>query len=225
MVFRDARKASDFWTLFRLIKQIQISKKIFTKLLYIVVCGLVEVGCYIADETISEIHALLISYDVKISLGLPVGQLVSGSDNTQLSSCFLSTTTKIRCFESFGVVSSPDMGKSFPMCAQCILSLLEVGYLVLGHNQYLTCDEIIRGKKMAGYSATKQVWQRSDIRCVLVNCVLVPELYFWLHSFMFLMLFCSNSVHFLEIQLVCHGRTDRRTDGPTDGRTDRHTLL
>ena len=37
---------------------------------------------------------------------------------------------------------------------------------------------------------------------------------------MFPMLFCSNSAHFSEIQLVCDGRTDRPTDGPTDGRTD-----
>ena len=34
------------------------------------------------------------------------------------------------------------------------------------------------------------------------------------------MLFCSNSAHFSEIQLVCDGRTDRPTDGLTDGRTD-----
>ena len=36
---------------------------------------------------------------------------------------------------------------------------------------------------------------------------------------MFPMLFCSNSVHFSEIQLVCNGRTDGPTDGRTDGRT------
>ena len=42
-------------------------------------------------------------------------------------------------------------------------------------------------------------------------------------SFMFPMLYCSNSTHFPEIQLVCDaptdGRTDRRNDGPTDGQT------
>ena len=47
------------------------------------------------------------------------------------------------------------------------------------------------------------------------------------HTFLFLMLFCSNSAHFSEIQLVCDGptdgRTDGRTDGPTDGRTDGRT--
>ena len=45
------------------------------------------------------------------------------------------------------------------------------------------------------------------------------------HTFLFLMLFCSNSAHFSEIQLVCDGPTDGRTDGwtdgPTDGRTDK----
>ena len=37
------------------------------------------------------------------------------------------------------------------------------------------------------------------------------------------MLFCSNSAHFSEIQLVCDGRTDGPTDRPTDGPTDRRT--
>ena len=37
---------------------------------------------------------------------------------------------------------------------------------------------------------------------------------------MFLMLFCSNSVHFSEILLVCDGQTDGQTDEPTDGPTD-----
>ena len=45
----------------------------------------------------------------------------------------------------------------------------------------------------------------------LIARVLVPESPFKWHSFMFPMLFCSNSVHFSEIQLVCNGRTD----GPT----------
>ena len=40
--------------------------------------------------------------------------------------------------------------------------------------------------------------------------VLVSELSFKWLSFMFPMLFCSNSA------LVCDGRTDRRTDRPTD---------
>ena len=47
------------------------------------------------------------------------------------------------------------------------------------------------------------------------------------------MLFCSNSAHFSEIQLVCdgwmdgqtNGRTDQRMDGRTDGPTHGHTLL
>ena len=57
------------------------------------------------------------------------------------------------------------------------------------------------------------------------------ELYasFLWHTFMFLMLFCSNSAHCSEIQLVCDGptneRTDGRTDRPTDGQTDGYTLL
>ena len=34
------------------------------------------------------------------------------------------------------------------------------------------------------------------------------------------MLFCSNSAHFSEIQLVCDTWTDGRKDGRTDGRTD-----
>ena len=55
----------------------------------------------------------------------------------------------------------------------------------------------------------------------LTACVLVSKSSFKLHTFLFLMLFCSNSAHFSEIQLVCDGRTDRRTDRRTDG----HTLL
>ena len=46
--------------------------------------------------------------------------------------------------------------------------------------------------------------------------VLVPELSFKWHSFMFLKLFCSKLAHFSEIQLVRDGRTDRRTDRRTD---------
>ena len=34
------------------------------------------------------------------------------------------------------------------------------------------------------------------------------------------MLFCSNSAHYSEIQLVCDGRTDGWMDGRTDGRTN-----
>ena len=51
--------------------------------------------------------------------------------------------------------------------------------------------------------------------------VLVSELSFKWHCFMFLTLFCSKSAHFSEIQLVCDGRTDRRTDTPSyrDART------
>jgi len=40
---------------------------------------------------------------------------------------------------------------------------------------------------------------------------------------MFPMLFCLNSVHFSEIQLVGDGPTDGRTDGRTEGRTDGRT--
>ena len=77
----------------------------------------------------------------------------------------------------------------------------------------------------------KQVEQSSDNRCVLwrIARVLVFESSFKRHTFLSLMLFCSISAHFSEIQLVCDrptdGRTDRRTDGPTDRRTDGHTLL
>ena len=42
---------------------------------------------------------------------------------------------------------------------------------------------------------------------------------------MFLVLFCSNSAHFSEIQLVCDRQMDGRTDGRTDGQTNEHTLL
>ena len=48
--------------------------------------------------------------------------------------------------------------------------------------------------------------------------VLVSELSFKWHSFMFPMLFFSNSACFSEIQLVCDGTTDE----PTDRRTDTH---
>ena len=63
----------------------------------------------------------------------------------------------------------------------------------------------------------KQVEQSSDNRCVLwqTACVLVFESSFKQHTFLFLMLFSSNSTHFSEIQLVC--------DGPTDGGT--HPLI
>ena len=40
---------------------------------------------------------------------------------------------------------------------------------------------------------------------------------------MFLILFCSNSAHFSEIQLDCDWRTDRRTNRQTDCRTNRQT--
>ena len=68
----------------------------------------------------------------------------------------------------------------------------------------------------------KQVEQSSDNRCVLWRTAreLVFESSFKWHTFLFLMLFCSNSAHFSEIQLVCDRRTDGRTDGKTDGRTD-----
>ena len=63
----------------------------------------------------------------------------------------------------------------------------------------------------------KQVEQSSDNRCVLwqTTRVLVFESSFKWPSVLFLMLFCSISAHFSEIQLVC--------DRPTDWRTDRHT--
>ena len=42
---------------------------------------------------------------------------------------------------------------------------------------------------------------------------------------MFPMLFCLNSAHFLENQLVCDEQTDRQMGGPmdqwTDGQTDK----
>ena len=61
----------------------------------------------------------------------------------------------------------------------------------------------------------KKTSQYSDIKCVLAICsLLVFEWSLEWHSFMFLMLFCSNSArksHFSDIQLVF--------DGPTDGWT------
>ena len=58
----------------------------------------------------------------------------------------------------------------------------------------------------------KQDEQSSDNRCVLwrIACVLVFESSFNWHTLLFLMLFCSNSAHFSEIQLCV---TDRSTDG------------
>ena len=69
-----------------------------------------------------------------------------------------------------------------------------------------------------GQKDRKQVEQSSDNRCVLLRTarVLVFESSFAWHIFLFLMLFCSISAHFSEIQLVC----DLPTDGRTDGRTD-----
>ena len=46
------------------------------------------------------------------------------------------------------------------------------------------------------------------------------------HSFMYSMLFCSDSAqtyHFSEIQFVCDGRTVRRRGGRTDGWTEGRT--
>ena len=65
---------------------------------------------------------------------------------------------------------------------------------------------------------TKQVEQSSDNRCVLwlTARVLVFELYFKWHTFLFLMLFCS-------ILLISQKFNSCVTDGPTDGRTDRRT--
>ena len=70
----------------------------------------------------------------------------------------------------------------------------------------------------ADWEKFEQVEQSSDNRCVLwrTACVLVFDSSFKWVTFLFLMLFCSISAHFSEIQLVC----DRPTDGPTDGRTD-----
>ena len=67
-------------------------------------------------------------------------------------------------------------------------------------------------------SKKQQVEQSSDNRCVLWRTarVLVFASSFKWHTFLFLMLFCSNLAHFSEIQLVCDGRTDGPTDGPTD---------
>ena len=62
--------------------------------------------------------------------------------------------------------------------------------------------------------------QTSDAFCRSAR-VVVSELSFnWLR-FMSLVLFCSNSTQFSEIQPVCDGRTDR----PTNGRTDGQALL
>ena len=51
--------------------------------------------------------------------------------------------------------------------------------------------------------------------------VLVYELSFKWRTFMFPMLFCLNSVHSSEIEVVCNGRTDGRTYTPSyrDART------
>ena len=53
--------------------------------------------------------------------------------------------------------------------------------------------------------------------------VLVSELSFEWDRFMFLVLFCSNSAPFLEVQRVYDRPTDRRTVGRTERRT--HPLI
>ena len=54
--------------------------------------------------------------------------------------------------------------------------------------------------------------------------VLVFKSSFEWFTFLFLMLFCSSSAHFSEIQLVCDGPMsalkDQRTNGGTDGWID-----
>ena len=72
-----------------------------------------------------------------------------------------------------------------------------------------------KGNKLNRVQTTDAFWRSAS--------VLVSELFFKWHSFMSLMLFCSKSAHFSEIQLVCDGQTDGRTDGPTDGPTDGQT--
>ena len=60
---------------------------------------------------------------------------------------------------------------------------------------------------------------RTDVFWLTARVLVFESSSRW-HTFLFLMLFCSNSPHFLEIQLVCDGPTNRRTDGRTDGPTD-----
>ena len=68
------------------------------------------------------------------------------------------------------------------------------------------------------WSKIEQVEQSSDNRCVLWRTarVLVFKSSFEWHTFLFLVLFCSNSAYFSEFNLcVTDGRTDRRTDTPS----------
>ena len=98
------------------------------------------------------------------------------------------------------------------------------------HNSTLTSsDASMICNIPKNHTEIEQVEQSSDNRCVLWRNarVLVFELSFKWHTFLFLMLFCSNLAHFARFQLVCDGPTDRPTDGrtdrPTDGRT--HPLI
>ena len=69
----------------------------------------------------------------------------------------------------------------------------------------------------SGLSENKSNRVRTTDAFWLTARVLVFESSSKWHTFLFLMLFCSNLAYFSKIQLVCDGPTDRRTDG--------HTLL
>ena len=65
----------------------------------------------------------------------------------------------------------------------------------------------------------KQVEQiRTDAFSRTARVLVLKSSLKW-HSFMFLVLFCSYSTHFSEIQLVCDRRTDGRTCSYRDART------
>ena len=90
---------------------------------------------------------------------------------------------------------------------------------------FITCEQDLRAhcivfRLMGGvfgviYINKSDGGQTSDTFWRTVR-VPVSWLSFYWHTIIFLMLFCSNSAHFSEIQLVCDERTDGRTDGPTD---------
>ena len=56
---------------------------------------------------------------------------------------------------------------------------------------------------------------------LMLFCSILALMSFRWRSIMFSVLYCFISVEISEIQLVCDGRTDRRTDGRTDRPTKR----
>ena len=121
----------------------------------------------------------------------------------------------------FPLVLFPELIHSKAVGAFVIVAFLVI-VLFQRHRRHFSQGDLIPsqyGSHQTGWILNKSNRVRTTDAFSRTARVLVSELSVYWHSFVFLMLFCSNSTLFLEIQLVCDrpidGRTDRRTDGPT----------